>query len=30
VEASAAGSGFTALTPDGDELEATHLSFFGE
>ena len=30
VEASAAGSGFTALTPDGDELMATHLSFFGE
>ena len=30
VEASTAGSGFTALTPDGDELVATHLSFFGE
>jgi len=30
VSSDVAGGGFTTVTPDGEELAATHLTFFGE
>ncbi|MBL6925246.1 MAG: hypothetical protein ISR42_07670, partial [Acidimicrobiia bacterium] len=30
VTSDVAGAGFVTVTPEGDELEASHLSYFGE